>query len=89
MFLFGKWSDSSSTAPVTGKSTPVAIEAGPAGVNQITAQDKDAALTQFRKQLEAMQADANRGKLSGSKRIKSAISNCVRCNSKTMPKRGR
>ena len=61
MFLFGKWSDSSSTAPVTGKSTPVAIEAGPAGVNQITAQDKDAALTQFRKQLEAMQADANRG----------------------------
>lgn len=61
MFLFGKWSDSSTTAPVAGTSTPAAIEAGPAGINQITAQDKDAALTQFRKQLEAMQADANRG----------------------------
>ncbi|SBW84674.1 conjugal transfer protein TraB [Pseudomonas veronii 1YdBTEX2] len=61
MFLFGKWSDSSTSEPVAGKPTPTAIEAGPAGINQITAQDKDAALTQFRKQLEAMQADANRG----------------------------
>lgn len=60
LFLFGKIVENKQEAPVNGQTAPAAIEAGNAGINQITAQDKDAALTQFRKQLEAMQADANR-----------------------------
>jgi len=69
LFLFGKYSESSnSEVKVAGQQTPTPVEAGPAGVNQITGQDADAALTQFRKQLEAMQAAAER---SESERIKS------------------
>lgn len=60
MFLFGKYTDRKTEAQVPNQQRPVAVEAGPAGINQITGQDKDAALTQFRKQLEAMQADTNR-----------------------------
>ncbi|MCK1788906.1 conjugal transfer protein TraB [Pseudomonas violetae] len=60
MFLFGKYTDRKTEAEAPNQQRPVAIEAGPAGINQITGQDKDAALTQFRKQLEAMQAETNR-----------------------------
>lgn len=60
LLLFGKFYDNSAKPPAPGQNAPAAIDAGNAGINQITAQDKDAALTQFRKQLEAMQADANR-----------------------------
>lgn len=61
MFLFGKWTETkSSEQPVAGVQAPARIDAGPAGVNQITGQDADAALVQFSKQLEAMKADAAR-----------------------------
>ncbi|WP_323600976.1 conjugal transfer protein TraB [Pseudomonas putida] len=69
LFLFGKYLESSnSEVKVAGQQAPTPVEAGPAGVNQITGQDADAALTQFRKQLEAMQAAAERTE---SERIKS------------------
>ena len=60
LWLFSKFSSSSDEPNANVEKAPAPIEAGTGKINEIGGQDKDAALVQFSKKLEAMTARMDR-----------------------------
>lgn len=60
MLAIGQFTSSGTDAPTSKPSAPAMIDPPTGGVNQLSAVDKDAALTLMRKELEAMREQNNR-----------------------------
>lgn len=60
ILAIGQFTSSGTDAPATKSNAPAMIDPQPGGVNQLSAVDKDAALTLMRKELEAMREQNNR-----------------------------